>query len=300
MPPWIGAWLWRGGITRCRRRLSEPFRARGIQLEVMTVAEPVSLRQAAKTIGMSPSTLSPLLRSEPTLQAAVVGRGARNSLKINLGVLTAAWAALQGEPDQVPQNDRQRYRLERVRHLWWQVQGERARLAETEAGLVATADLEARQLAVEQLVRDGALRWLEGAAAIAPGLTAAEAQIQLQQLAYDTLLRLVEEHQGQATEAAPTPVSLVFPAEDPPSLWSLRGDLESVRAESRRVGLLVSRGELVAAAEAQRRLFERGRQLRDAWIRVALNLGLRARLLPDANSFKAAAIQELTGAGLLA
>lgn len=264
------------------------------------MADPVSLRQAAAAIGVSPSTLSPLLRSEPMLQAAVVGRGARNSLMINLEVLTAAWAALQGKPDQAPQSDRQRYRLERVRHLWWQVQGERARLAETEAGLVATADLEARQLAVEQLVRDGALRWLEGAAAIAPGLTAAEAQIQLQQLAHAALLRLVAEHSSDATEATPAPVSLAFPAEDPPSLWALRGDLEAVRAETRRVGLLVSHGDLLDAAEAQRRLFERGRQLRDSWLRVAQNLGLRARLLGDAEAFKAAAIQELTGAGLLA
>jgi transcriptional regulator with XRE-family HTH domain len=265
----------------------------------MTVAEPVSLRQAAKTIGMSPSTLSPLLRSEPTLQAAVVGRGARNSLKIDLEVLTAAWAALQGEPDQTPQNDRQRYRLERVRHLWWQVQGERARLAETEAGLVAAGDLEARQQMVEQLVRDGALEWLEEAAAIAPGLSASEAQVRLQELAHAGLVRLVEEHTSKATESALAPVSLTFPADDAPTLWGLRGDLEAVRAETRRVGLLVSRGALVDGAEAQRRLFERGRQLRDGWFRVAQNLGLRARLLSDADAFRAAAIQELTGAGLL-
>ena len=264
------------------------------------MTDPVSLRQAAKALGVSPSTLSPLLRSEPMLQAAVVGRGARGSMKINLEVLAAAWAALQGDEDKVPQNDRQRYRLERVRNLWWQVQGEQARLAETEAGLVAASDLEARQQMVEQLVREGALQWLEEAAAIAPGLTASEAQIQLQQLAHDTLLRLVEEHQDQAAEAAPTLASLVFPADDPPTLWSLRGDLEAVRAETRRVGLLVSGGELVGAAEAQRSLFERGRQLRDAWFRVAQNLGLRARLLGDAEAFKAAAVEQLTGAGLLA
>lgn len=265
-----------------------------------TVAEPVSMRRAAQALGVSPSTLSPLLRSEPTLGAAVVGRGARNSLKIDLEVLTAAWAALQGEPDQAPQNDRQRYRLERIRHLWFQVAGERARLVEAEAGLVAAADLEARQQMVEQLVRDGALEWLEEAAAVAPGLTASEAQIRLQELAHAALVRLVEEHTSKATESALAPVSLTFPADDPPSLWRLRGDLEVVRAETRRVSLLVQRGELVDAAEAQRRLFERGRQLRDAWIRVAQNLGLRARLLGDAESFRAAAIQELTGAGLLA
>lgn len=264
------------------------------------MADPVSLRTAAKALGISPSTLSPLLRTEPTLQAAVVGRGARKSLRIDLDQLTAAWADLQGEPDPKPENDRQRYRQERIRNLWFQVAGERASLAEKEAGVTCSADLEARQLVVEQLVRDGALQWLEEAAAVAPGLTAAEAQIKLQQLAHRALSRLVEEHRGQVTEEAPALVSLAFPAEDPPTLWALRGDLEAVRAEARRVALLVQRGELVDAAEAQRRLFERGRQLRDAWFRVAQNLALRARLLGDAEAFKAAAIQQLTEAGLLA
>lgn len=260
----------------------------------------VSLRAAAKALGISASTLSTLLRTEPTLQAAVVGRGARNSLKIALDQLTAAWTELHGEPIQEPQNDRQRYRQERVKHLWFQVAAERANLAEKEAGLTCAADLEARQMAVMATVRDAALRWVEEAAAIAPGMPTAEAQVCLQELAHVALMQLVEEHQGQASAVAPAPVSLAFPAEDPPNLWALRGDLEAVRAEARRVSLLVQRGELVDAAEAQRRLFERGRQLRDAWFRVAQNLGLRARLLPDADAFRAAAIQQLTEAGLMA
>ena len=261
---------------------------------------PVSLRQAAKAIGVAASTLSALMKVEPTLQAAVVGRGGRNSLKIDLDQLTAAWTELQGDPGPEPENDRQRYRLERCRNLWFQVAGERARLAETEAGLTCAADLEVRQLAVMTTVQDAALRWVEEAAAIAPGMPTAEAQVCLQELAHATLMQLVEEHQGQATEAAPAPLSLTFPAEDPPTLWSLRGDLEAVRASTRRVALLVQGGELVDAAEAQRRLFERGRQLRDAWLRATQNLGLRARLLGNAEAFKAAAIQELARAGLVA
>lgn len=260
----------------------------------------VSMRQAARAVGVAASTLSVLLKVEPTLQAAVMGRGARGSLKIDLDRLTAAWGALQGDPDQEPQNDRGRYRLERVRNLWWQVQGERARLAETEAALVRVADLEARRLVVMGAVRAAALAWVEAAAAIAPGLTTGDAQIRLQELAHAALVRLVEEHTSKATESALAPVSLTFQADDPPTLWSLRADLESVRAQTRRVALLVQRGELVDAAEAQRSLFERGRQLRDAWFRTAQALALRARLLPDADTFKAAAIQELTRAGLVA
>lgn len=266
----------------------------------MTDQQIVSLRQAAKAIGVAASTLSALMRVELTLQAAVVGTGARNSLKIDLDQLAAAWAALQGDPGPEPENDRQRYRLERCRNLWFQVAGERARLAETEAALVSAADLEARWPTVLAALRDAALAWVEKAAAVAPGLPAAEAQIELTQLTHAALLRLVAEHSSDATEATPAPVNLVFPAEDPPSLWRLRGDLEAVRAEARRVALLVQQGELVDAAEAQRNLAARALELRDGWLRVAQNLGLRTRLLGDAETFRAAAIQELTKAGLLA
>jgi hypothetical protein len=266
----------------------------------MTVAEPVSLRQAAKSVGVAPSTLSALLKVEPTLQAALVGRGARGSMKIALDQLTAAWDALQREPGQEPQNDRQRYRLERCRNLWFQVAGERARLAETEAALVSAADLEVRWPAVLAALRDAALAWVETAAAVAPGLPAAEAQIELQELTHSALLRLVAEHSSDATEATPAPVSLVFPAHDPPSLWSLRGDLEAVRAEARRVALLVQRGELVEVAAAKARVFDEARRLRDGWLRAGESLGLRAPALKDADDFKAAAIQELSRAGLVA
>lgn len=302
MPPWTGGCCRSTGT----HRLPQEPAGSGQQVPttnwVGTMDEPqiVSLRRAAASIGMAASTLSAVMRVEPTLQAAVMGRGARGSLKIDLDRLTAAWATLQGDPGPEPENDRQRYRIERCRNLWWQLQGERVRLAETEAALVPAADMKARQLVVMGAVRAAALAWVEEAASLVPGLPTGDAQIRLQELAHAALVRLVDEHTSKATESAPAPVSLTFPADDPPTLWSLRGDLEAVRASSRRLDLLIQRGELVDTAEAQRRLFEQGRQLRDAWLRVAQGLALRARLLPDADSFKAAAIQELTAAGLLA
>ena len=261
----------------------------------------VSLRQAAKTIGVAASTLSGLLRVEPTLQGAVVGRGARNSLRINLEAFQIAWGNLQGDSDQEPENDRARYRLERCRNLWWQVQGERARLAETEAALVPSADLEASRPVVMAAIRNAALAWADEAAAIAPGLPKVEAQIQLQQLTNAALTQLADQHNTDACEGPPEPAaSISFPAHDPPSLWSLRGDLEAVRAEARRVALLVQRGELVEVAAAKARVFDEARRLRDGWLRAGESLGLRACALKDAEDFKAAAIQELSRAGLVA
>jgi hypothetical protein len=261
----------------------------------------VSLRQAAKAIGVAASTLSALLKAEARLQAAVVGRGARGSMKINLDQLQRAWRELQGDPSQgEPQSDRARYRLERIRHLWFQVAGERARLEEAAATLVNVVELEAMHAQELAAVAAAAQQWVDDAADLAPGMATTEAQIAFQQLARDALTRLVEAHTGTATEAPPEPACIAFPADNPPSLWSLRGDLEAVRAEHRELNLRVQRGELVELAAAVDRLFTEGRQLRDGWCRAAESLGLRARLLRDREAFKAAAIQELTRAGLLA
>jgi hypothetical protein len=257
----------------------------------------VSLRQAAKAIGVSASTLSALLKAEASLQAAVVGRGSRNSLQINLDRLQRSWRELQGEQ---PQSDRARYRLERVRNLWWQIAGERARLEEAAATLVDAKALEAMHREGLAAVAVAAQQWIEDAAAIAPGLPTGEAQIALQQLARDALTRLADAHTGHAAEAPPEAASIAFPADNPPSLWSLRGDLEAVRAEHRELSLRVQRGELEELAAAVDRLFTEGRRLRDRWQRAAESLGLRARLLRDRETFKAAAVTELTRAGLLA
>jgi plasmid maintenance system antidote protein VapI len=261
----------------------------------------LSLRQAAKAIGVAASTLSALLKAEASLQAAVVGRGSRNSLRINLDQLQQAWRGLQGEPDQgEPQSDRQRYRLERIRHLWFQVAGERARLDEAAAALVDVAELEAVHREELATVAAAAQQWIEDAAAIAPGLPTGEAQIRLQELTHAALRRLADAHTETTAEAPPEPACIAFPADNPPTLWTLRGDLEAVRAEHRQLNLRVQRGELEPVAAAVDRLFTEGRRLRDGWQRAAENLGLRARLLRDREAFKAAAITELTRAGLLA
>jgi len=261
----------------------------------------VSLRQAAKAIGVAASTLSALLKAEDSLQAAVVGRGARGSLKINLDQLQRAWRELQGDPDQgeKPQSDRQRYRLERVRNLWFQLAAERARLEEAAATLVDAKELEAMHREELATVAAAAQQWIDDAADLAPGLPTGEAQIALQELTHAALTRLADAHTGHAAEAPPEAACIAFPAENPPSLWRLRGDLEAVRAEHRQLSLMVQRGELEPVAAAVDRLFTEGRLLRDGWQRAAESLGLRSRLLKDREAFRAAAITELTRAGVL-
>ena len=299
MPPWIGVCCWRGGVTRCRcRRLSDPTRAR-VKKEVPMADATVSLRQAAKAIGVAPSTLSPLLRSEPTLQASVVGRGARRSMLINLPVLLEAWSRLQAEAGPEPGSDRARYRAERIRHLWWQVQGEKAKLLQAEALLVGRVGLDTRRPALLRAVSAAALGWVEEAALQVPGMAPPEARLRLQELAHAAITTVVERASSPSEEPPEELPSLAFPATAPPSLWGLRSELERLRGEQRRLDLLVQRQEVVEAAAARAQLFEEGRRLRDAWFAAADRLSIVARRLTTAETFRAAAIQELTAAGVV-
>ena len=83
----------------------------------------VSLRAAATSLGLARSTLSQLLRRERSLAAAVVGRGSRGSLEIDLELLRSAWGQLQGPEPSVALSARASYEAERRRYLWWQLQG---------------------------------------------------------------------------------------------------------------------------------------------------------------------------------
>ena len=270
-----------------------------MQLEVMTVAEPVSLRQAAKAIGVSPSTLSPLLRSEPMLHAAVVGRGARRAMLISLPVLQEAWSRLQAEAGPEPGSDRARYRAERIRHLWWQVQGEKAKLLQAEALLVDRAGLDTRRPALLQAVSAAALAWVEEAALQVPGLAPPEARLRLQELAHAAITAVVERASSPSVEPPEEPPSIAFPADAPPTLWLLRSELERLRGDQRRLDLLVQRQEVVETTAAGAQLFEEGRRLRDAWFAAADRLSIVARRLTTPETFRAAAIQELTAAGVV-
>ena len=58
-----------------------------------STAATVSLRAAAKALGMPPTSLARLLESEPTLAAAVIQQpGPRRAMAIQLELLQAAWA----------------------------------------------------------------------------------------------------------------------------------------------------------------------------------------------------------------
>ncbi|MCP9905554.1 hypothetical protein KBY85_15630, partial [Cyanobium sp. BA5m-10] len=147
----------------------------------MSAATTVSLRAAATSLGLPKSTLAQLLRRERTLAAAVVGRGARGSLQIDLEQLRSAWGQLQGPELSPVLSDRGRFEAERRRYLWWQLQGLVGELELQASRLANAAELTA---ALAEEVADAiavAREWASSpeVAAVA-GKPQAQARIELQ------------------------------------------------------------------------------------------------------------------------
>lgn len=261
------------------------------------MAEPVSLRAAAKALGISPGTLSPLLRQQPTLAAAVVGTGPRRSLLIDLPKLTRAWAALQpSDTDTEDGSDRQRYHRQRRLRLWWRLCAERAVLDDEEAALAVAAELAEREPHRQAVMREAAARWLDQAAAAVPGLEQQDARQLLLRLTTAALEELAARAAAAADEVPPPPD--ITPPTPLPTLWDLRAGLEEVRGDRERIALQQRRGELLPADQMQQRFFAQALQIRDGWLALGERLALQARRLPTAESFRTAAMTELSRLGL--
>lgn len=263
--------------------------------------EHVTLRAAAKALGISPGTLSPLLHQQPTLAAAVVGTGPRRSLQIDLDVLKAAWFKLQpsDDDDDAPDDStgRRRYHFQRRLRLWWQLCAERAVLADEDAVLAVAAELAEREPHRQAALRQAAADWLDQAVAEVPGQQQEEARQVLLRLTTATLQQLASRANGDGCPPPPPPN--ITPPTPLPSLWDLRAGLEEVRGERERLHLQVKRGELLPVDQVQDRFSAQALQIRDAWLQLGETLALRSRHLATAESFKTLAATELSRLGLI-
>ena len=263
----------------------------------MSAANTVSLRAAASAIGVAKSTLSQLLRRERTLAAAVVGRGSRGSLQIDLEQLRSAWAQLQGPEPSVALSARAAYEAERRRYLWWQLQGLVGEVEEQASRLANAAELTA---ALDQEVADAiaiARTWAASneVAAVA-GKPQSLARIELQASIVGRQQEIAD--RGKVTPASPPPPpSLAVP--DPlPGLWELKASIEAARAEQAELAHRLAVGELAEAAVVTDRYVGKARQLRDGWRQAGEQIALQARRLDTPATVKKAALQALTAAGL--
>lgn len=262
------------------------------------MAEPVTLRAAARELGISAGTLSPLLRQQPSLAACVVGSGPRRSILLDLPKLARAWAALQPSDTAGDEgaSDRQRYHHQRRLRLWWQLCAERAVVADEDERLVAAADVAEREEGRKAVMRQAAADWLDQATAAVPGLPQDEARQLLLRITTGALQELAA--RADAVNITPAAAPDITPPSPLPSIWDLRAGLEEVRGDRERIALQQKRGELLVADQVRNRLAAEALGIRDAWLQLGERLALQARRLATAESFRTAAETELSRLGL--
>lgn len=255
----------------------------------------VSLRAAATELGVGRSTLSALLKREPSLAAAITGPGPRGSLLLDLPRLRAAWGALQG-PEAEGLSDRARYNLARVRRLWWELQALEVAVGELEAGLVDAAEAEAAGAEARAILAAAAVAWVYRIAPDLAGLSAADAGLLLDRSINAELLTLAARADAPRPPAEPL-ASIAFPS-PPPSLWAVKAAIEETRGRQALLQLQLQRGELAEARAVRDRFLSVGRQKRDAWGQTGRQLAIRAPHLRSAEAVRTVALQQLSAVGL--
>lgn len=255
----------------------------------------VSLRAAATELGVGRSTLSALLKREPSLAAAITGPGPRGSLLLDLPRLRAAWGALQG-PEAEGLSDRARFTLARLRRLWFELQALEVAVGELEASLVDADEIEAAGAEARATLAAAAVSWADRIAPEVAGLSAADAGLLLDRSINAELLALAA--RADAPQPPPEPLpSIAFPS-PPPTLWAVKAAIEEARGRQALLQLQLQRGELAEARACRDHFLVEGRQKRDAWGHVARQLAIRAPQLRTAESVRTTALQQLSAIGL--
>ncbi len=260
------------------------------------MAEPCSIREAARRLGCSRATLQRLIHAEPSLACAVVGRGARGSTLLDLRILEPAWRKLAGSDTEDGLSDRQRFDAARRRRVWFDLQGWLTELEQLESGLVDAADYRAAHMECISAIRAAAAAWAERVAAELPEVPGGDAETWIERTVHDALIALIDANRREPPTPTP-PRPIAFPAE-PPSLVGMKAETEATRARIAELQLQLKRGEVLDARRVSDQLSAEGLQLRDGWRRVGQQLAIRRRSLTTREAVRTAALQELSRVGL--
>jgi len=236
----------------------------------------VSLRAAARTLEMPPTSLARWLEQEPTLAAAVVHKpGPRQAMEINLECLQEAWAALQGgnTPTEAL-SDRERLRRERQQRLYWQGQELRQQVLALEQQHVLAEEVEDARTELLQHIHVKVEEW---ANEITPSLAGLDPQQR-----YETLSRGIHDLlTSLATSAPPSSDNGVKEEEPDPqqSETQCRIQIEHYRARLHQLRAQIHSKELVPAADVKAKAWTEARLFRDQLMAIPA----RCSALVDSN-----------------
>lgn len=230
-----------------------------------TNASTVSLRAAAKALGIPPTSLTRWLESEPTLAKAVLQQpGPRQAMVIDLALLQSAWAALQGGTTAIEQlSERERLRRERQQRLYWQGQELQQQVLALEQQHVAAAEVEEARAMLQGRILSAVEAWV---ASIGLGLRELDPDQRYQVLQAGI-------HQLLNKLAATTPPTCAAgdghdDADPGQSETQSRILIEHCRARLHQLRAQIHSKEIISAADVKAKAWAEARLLRDQLLAI--------------------------------
>ena len=227
----------------------------------------VSLREAARHIGLPLTSFRRIAQAEPRLQACIQpGRPA----KVDLKRLLITWRQLE-QADKRSLSPRQELALERRQRLWWQGRSLLLQLQEEERKFCNTAQIQIAEKEVFALLEKRMKSWAQS---IAPQLLESSNAYGLMLSSINSTLQAVSDqaqrnaHEEKETEP---PVQLAMPPELP-SLEVLQADIERARGGLHRLRAQQAAGEVVLVTDVTSKQFDRCRRVRDQFLALAPRL----------------------------
>jgi len=225
----------------------------------------VSLRAAAKALGMPPTRLARLLESEPTWAAAVIQQpGLRRAMAIQLELLQAAWAGLQGGSTPEEQlSDRERLRRERQQRLYWQGQELKQQVLALEQQHVQAMDVAQARRGLHAHLRQRMESWLEEITPAMDGITPGEAYQQL-----STSIQLLLSELARSPAASCKPEAAAETSDPQQSETQCRIQIEHYRARLHQLRAQIHSKELISAADVKAKAWTEARLFRDQLLAI--------------------------------
>ena len=226
----------------------------------------VSLRAAAKALGMPPTSLTRWLESEPTLAKAVLQQpGPRHAMVIDLALLQSAWAALQGGTTSIEQlSERERLRRERQQRLYWQGQELKQQVLALEEQHVLADEVEEARTAIRLHIRTAVEEWV---AEISPTLAELDSQQRYQILSHGIheLLTSLAAFSMPRREHAPQELVMDEPGQ---SELLCRIHIEHYRARLHQIKAQIHAKDLIAVSDVKQKAWAEARLIRDQLLAI--------------------------------
>ncbi|WP_413357805.1 hypothetical protein [Prochlorococcus sp. MIT 1201] len=227
----------------------------------------VSVREAARLLGLPLTSFRRIAQAEPRLQACIQpGRPA----KVDLKRLLITWRQLE-QADNRSLSPRQELALERRKRLWWQSRSLLLQLQEEERKFCNAEQIQNAEKEVFALLEKLMKSWAQS---IAPQLLESRDAYGLMLSSINSTLQAASDQaqrNADVYQETEPPVQLAMPPELP-SQEVLQADIERARGGLHRLRAQQAAGEVVLVTDVTSKQFDRCRRVRDQFLALAPRL----------------------------